>query len=341
MNRTARALGMNSSTFRNPHGLPDAGQTSTARDFVRLAQALQDRFPRYYGYFGKRSFTYKGARHRNHNRLLGSVAGVDGIKTGYTRASGFNLVTNVRRDGKHLIAVVMGGKTASRRDAHMRELIAEYLPKAKRGDRSAPVVIAEAETHEPADIRLPRARPVAASVGALAYAAQPAQEDAVSIALAEAAEAEGDRTDPDEEEIDPIAVRIGVATEVAEAAAPATGSADSLARLKELALIRAGKQDIVAAPRAVRSSEPRASEAGWHIQIGAVPTEAGAHALIAKAQEKLGDKLDERRPLTQEIDHNGTTLFRARFAGFSGKEEARATCDALKKKSIACLAIPN
>ena len=92
--------------------------------------ALQDRFPTYYTYFGKRSFTYRGARIRNHNRLLGSVTGVDGIKTGYTRASGFNLVTNVVRDGRHIIAVVMGGKSAGRRDAHMRDLIAKYLPKA-------------------------------------------------------------------------------------------------------------------------------------------------------------------------------------------------------------------
>ncbi len=85
MNRTARALGMHNSTFRNPHGLPDSGQVTTARDMARLGAALQDRFPTYYRYFGVKTFTYAGKRYRNHNRLLGSVAGVDGIKTGYTK----------------------------------------------------------------------------------------------------------------------------------------------------------------------------------------------------------------------------------------------------------------
>ena len=97
MNRTASALGMNSTTFRNPNGLPDPGQKTTARDLAKLGLALQDRFPTYYKYFGTRTFTYRGARMRNHNHLLGSVKGVDGIKTGYIRASGFNIVTNVKR----------------------------------------------------------------------------------------------------------------------------------------------------------------------------------------------------------------------------------------------------
>ena len=133
MNRTASALGMNSTTFRNPNGLPDPGQKTTARDLAKLGLALQDRIPTYYKYFGTRTFTYRGARMRNHNHLLGSVKGVDGIKTGYIRASGFNIVTNVKKDDRHIIAVVMGGKTASRRDAQMRQLIADYLPEAKRG----------------------------------------------------------------------------------------------------------------------------------------------------------------------------------------------------------------
>ena len=118
MNRTARALGM------SVHDLPQPARPARfrpAHDGARPRPAGDARcrtaFPTYYPYFGVRSFTYRGVRHRNHNRLLGSVEGVDGIKTGYTRASGFNLVTNVRRDGRHIIAVVMGGKTAASRDA--------------------------------------------------------------------------------------------------------------------------------------------------------------------------------------------------------------------------------
>jgi D-alanyl-D-alanine carboxypeptidase len=132
MTKTARALGMSGTTFRNASGLPDKGQYTTARDMMKLGVALQVRFPQYYPYFATKSFAYRGRKMGNHNRLLGSVEGVDGIKTGYINASGFNLVSSVKRDGRRIVAVVMGGATARSRDAHMRDLIATYMPKAKR-----------------------------------------------------------------------------------------------------------------------------------------------------------------------------------------------------------------
>ncbi len=88
MTRKARAIGMSRTTFRNASGLPDAEQVTTARDLATLGRAIQDHFPRYWRYFQTYSFAYRGVNHRNHNRLLGRVEGVDGIKTGYTRASG-------------------------------------------------------------------------------------------------------------------------------------------------------------------------------------------------------------------------------------------------------------
>lgn len=375
MNRTARALGMNSSTFRNPHGLPDAEQTTTARDFVRLATGLQDRFPTYYKYFGAKSFTYKGRRNRNHNRLLGSVQGVDGIKTGYTRASGFNLVTNVRRDGRHIIAVVMGGKTAASRDAQMRQLISKYLPQAKRGSRTADVVIADAVSSEgqeaaapPAvaapDLRLPRPRPEAQEEPALAYArtseprdvvgalmAQPAaSHDEIAAAIAAPADEQGDISSGEGEVAsDPIADRISGATEVAELAfvqPQAAPDADAMARLTEVARLRAGRQqtangDMVALSRPNPTDDGRAADAGWHVQIGAVPTEDGAQALLENARQSMGRVLASLQPVTQEVEKDGTTLYRARFAGLSDKEEARALCAKLQSKSIKCLAVPN
>ncbi len=133
MTKTARSIGMSRTTFRNPHGLPNSGQVTTARDIVTLALAVQKRFPQYYHYFNTRSASWRGTTFRNHNRLLGQVQGVDGMKTGFIRASGFNLVANMRRDGKHLVAVVMGGRTGASRDAHMREILANALPNAARG----------------------------------------------------------------------------------------------------------------------------------------------------------------------------------------------------------------
>jgi D-alanyl-D-alanine carboxypeptidase len=342
MNRAAKALGMNATTFRNPHGLPDNGQYSSARDLARLGRALQDRFPSYYKYFSERSFTYKGARYRNHNRLLGNVKGVDGIKTGYIRSSGFNLVTSVRRDNRHIIAVVMGGKTASSRDAHMRELIAEYLPKASRGGRvDAPLLVADTgEGAALANVRTPRARPLEEVEAALSYAPAPQTRDLVADALAEAAAApQGDISTGFDEELDPIAQRINDAVEAAgEVPLPAAAANDAVARLSQLARLRAGESEIIAGAAAI---EHGSSQEGWHIQIGAVPTQEGAEALIEKARASMGPVLASLVPVTQPVEAKGSTLFRARFSGFPGKEEARATCAKLKSKSFSCLAVPN
>lgn len=127
MTRKARALGMSRTTYRNASGLPNDEQNTTARDQVLLGRAIQDRFPKYYRFFATASFNYHGREMRNHNRLLGRVDGIDGIKTGYTRASGFNLVSSIRRDGRHLVAAVLGGRSGGSRDAKMRSLLAEYI----------------------------------------------------------------------------------------------------------------------------------------------------------------------------------------------------------------------
>jgi D-alanyl-D-alanine carboxypeptidase len=122
MTQRARALGMANTTYVNASGLPDDGQVTTAKDQALLGRAIYERFPRYYKYFSTEAFVYGGEVMRNHNHLLGAVEGVDGIKTGYTRTSGFNLITSVHRGGRHIIAVILGGRTASERDAHMRKL---------------------------------------------------------------------------------------------------------------------------------------------------------------------------------------------------------------------------
>jgi D-alanyl-D-alanine carboxypeptidase len=130
MTRKARSLGMTRTVYRNASGLPNDEQVTTARDQSTLGRAIQDRFPRYYRYFSITAFNYHGQSIRNHNHLLGKVEGVDGIKTGYTRSSGFNLVTSMRRGNRHLIGVVMGGRSGGSRDATMRNLLAENLEKA-------------------------------------------------------------------------------------------------------------------------------------------------------------------------------------------------------------------
>nr|WP_289852483.1 D-alanyl-D-alanine carboxypeptidase family protein [Mesorhizobium liriopis] len=129
MTAKARQIGMRNTRFRNASGLPNPEQQTTARDMALLGITLRKRFPQYFHYFSTQSFMLGGTKPvRGHNRLLARVNGADGIKTGYTRASGFNIVTSVNRDGKKLICVVMGGASAKARDDYAASLIDTYLP---------------------------------------------------------------------------------------------------------------------------------------------------------------------------------------------------------------------
>ena len=138
MTRKARALGMTSTTFRNASGLPHSKQKSTARDMARLAIAIRKDFPQYFHLFKTTSFSWKGKRFRNHNKLLANYKGTDGIKTGYTNASGFNLIATVERNGTRLVGVVFGGKTGKSRDKHMRYLLTKQFNRLP--DFSAPTL---------------------------------------------------------------------------------------------------------------------------------------------------------------------------------------------------------
>ena len=123
MTAKARTIGMTRTTFRNASGLPHRGQLSTAKDMATLALRLLGDYPQHYHYFSTKKFTYKGKSYKNHNKLLKSYKGTDGIKTGYIRASGFNLVASVERNGQRLIGVVFGGRTSSMRNGHMSTLL--------------------------------------------------------------------------------------------------------------------------------------------------------------------------------------------------------------------------
>jgi D-alanyl-D-alanine carboxypeptidase len=139
MTKKARQLGMTSTVFKNASGLPNSSQVTTARDMARLGIALQEHFPREFKYFDTTAFKFGKHTYSNHNRLLGKVRGVDGIKTGYTRASGFNLVSSVNTGGRSIVAVVLGGRTGASRNAQMRKLISGYLGKATTRD-SGPLI---------------------------------------------------------------------------------------------------------------------------------------------------------------------------------------------------------
>lgn len=161
MNTRARELGMSKTTFQNPSGLPDKNQVTTARDMITLGMRLQDHFPNYYPLFATRSFGFNRATYRNHNTLLNSFQGIDGIKTGYTRMSGFNLVSSVRRGNRHVVGAVFGGSSAASRNAEMRTLLTRALARASttKTRKPQPMLIAKLKAPPQIAERPKRAEP--------------------------------------------------------------------------------------------------------------------------------------------------------------------------------------
>ncbi len=151
MTQKAQTLGMANTVYVNASGLPADAQITTAREQALLGRAIQEQFPEYFRYFAIPCFQYHGVEISNHNALLREMQGVDGIKTGYTEASGYNLVSSVRRGGRHLVGVVLGERSNDARDARMRQLIEDYLSQAAPR-RTAPSIVPAMQEHSPQEM---------------------------------------------------------------------------------------------------------------------------------------------------------------------------------------------
>jgi D-alanyl-D-alanine carboxypeptidase len=264
---------MNQTVYRNASGLPNEEQITTARDQAMLGIAIQERFPRYYRYFATASFTYKGRAMRNHNHLLGRVEGVDGIKTGFTNASGFNLVTSVKRGERQIVAVVLGGRSSGQRDARMRSLIETHI--AEASTRRTRVAQNAAATETPAASppgTFPAPPPIIAAIAA-AFAAPSASAAPLSSPAPQTAEAAAPVTTPSvgsDEPIKPVkvktvTVKVAAAGSQAKAVAkPATAvpAAAKPAAAQAVAVAAApAASEPKAAPKSEKRVEPRAGEA--------------------------------------------------------------------------------
>lgn len=139
MTAKARQLGMEQTVFRNPAGLPDPDQVTTAKDLAKLGLALMRDYPEEFKLFSQKRMVFRGMKLRGHNGVLNTYPGATGLKTGFTNASGYNLVTSVERDGHRLIGVVMGGKTAQERDEEMKAMLDKHLPQVKAAVAPKPV----------------------------------------------------------------------------------------------------------------------------------------------------------------------------------------------------------
>lgn len=336
MTQKAQALGMNATVFKNAHGLPHPQQVTTARDMITLALHLIDDFPRYYALFATRSFTYGGDTYRNHNTLLGRFEGVDGIKTGYIKASGFNLVSSVRRDGKHVVGVVFGGATARARNAHMRTLLSRALAQAstRKTRQSAPVAevpplpkrgrrestAPQAATGGP---RIDLARVRRVPVSPHTRSMEPAAEQVKFTANAA-------RLGPDAPAVASGQQGRGAAPSSLEAQAWRISRGE--APVAAAVLVESGHGSPQAAPR-LSSSEPIGAFA---IQVGAFGSEAEAQRQLQTALDRSDGLLDGRLPTTQPVRLAGRQLYRARFSGFDA-QTATLACQQLKRRQIDCL----
>jgi len=335
MTRKARELGMTRTTFRNASGLPDPKQVSTARDLATLGLRIQRDFPEMYDLFSLRSFTYSGRAYSNHNRLLGRVGGMDGIKTGYIRASGFNLCASVERDNKRIVAVVMGGKTANSRNQYMAGLIEDTFKSAKLTRSGAIAAYAgkppglDAAKLKLASLPppLPRSKPE--------YGDASPEDSDLALALTAEGSDEADAATIDAEPMD-AAAKASLAVTIAgleEDIRPAEAGADvaQSSAEEELKVVAA-----TAAPAAATGQETVQLKTGWTIQIGAFPSQEGAHIRLEEARASGIALLSNKPGFTMAAQSGKAMIYRARFSGFTEKH-AREACKVLIKKGLDCL----
>jgi D-alanyl-D-alanine carboxypeptidase len=339
MNRKARELGMSQTQFRNASGLPDAAQVTTARDMVTLALGLYDRFPKHYPLFATRTFTWGGETHRNHNTLLFRYPGLDGMKTGYIRMSGFNLVASARRGKKHVLAAYFGGKTAAARNAAVRShLDAGFLKAAATKTRQpGPLVVAQAKAP-------PAAEPARAAQPAIDRAQASAPEPkAPPVATAEA---------PAPQPVQRPALASATGVEVvrvrpvlAEGAAPAPETPARPASIEDLLKHPEPPsvpqpQDATSAPAAKLAAAPGPAGPAispFQVQVGAYETEAEAERQLALVRERAGAVVGRHVPHMSQVKRGDKVFFRARYVGFDARSAADSACSELKRLEIDCL----
>ncbi len=349
MTAKAKALGMTHTNYHNASGLPDDRQLTTARDQAILARALQDRFPQYFHFFSIRHFVWHGHGMRNHNHLLGSVRGVDGMKTGFIRASGFNIVVDLQRDNRHLITVVFGGRTARARDARVRRLIDKYIREAST-KRTAPLVaegwkskkqLAQLPARDPRDDRaeavaLPQpgstapirpnmvktvsVQPATMRTASLA----PLPLDAHKLLPAPTSKLTTVKTVP-RTKLPPDLPDHTPAQTTAQAPGPVSGGMPT--------------QKVAEATADIPLPTVRA-KGGYMIQVGAFDDEKEAKHRLVIARTKAKDQLLKADPFTERVGKGKKSLYRARFAGLD-RGQAESACKHLRRSDIPCLMLKN
>ena len=345
MTRRARDLGMANSTFRNPHGLTESGHLTTARDMAILARHLYFDFPQFYNIFGRTSDYAAGKRIWTTNRLLKSYRGADGLKTGYTRAAGYNLAATAQRGDRRVVAILLGGHSSAQRNREVARLLDLGFGKAPESVRRVrpqspgPALVAEAP--------LPEARPAVAASGfaALAEALAPAAEAAipptasavavrhvpVPAAPVPAAQVPAAQVPAASAPLSPAPV---IAASAMSRSPLAPRSAELPARrispaVATLELIR-GKEGIpVPMPR------PGSVNTDWAAQIGPYSTETAALASLADiAASRLAGEAVAAFRVTQ-VGAGGAPSYSLHLAGLT-EGRAAQLCGVLSASDMPC-----
>jgi D-alanyl-D-alanine carboxypeptidase len=302
MTERARSMGMNHTNFVNASGLPDTSQKSTAADLVVLSRRLIADFPQFYPYFRAQSFVWNGRSFEGHNNLMKFFDGADGLKTGYTRMSGFNLASSATRHGKRLVAVVMGGRSARDRDIQTAQLLESEFTKLGLG-RPAPVIMAMS----------------------------PLVLDEDEMAASESTESAANfRPGP------------ATSAPVQSQPVPDTGAsrANSASQPVYAALASSprddGQGDTSADQQSRRDAKP--AHGKWGIQVGAHLSHDGAQAQLNQVQRHARDLLGAAKSAIVQLDVRGETFYRVRFGAFT-PAKAEALCEKLQKRGTSCLVV--
>jgi len=375
MTAKAHALGMNDTHFANASGLPNGEQLTTAHDLAILGRAIQERFPRYYHYFSTHAFYYDGETIVNHNHLLDRVEGMDGIKTGYTHASGFNLLTSVKRDGHYIVAVVLGGASARARDKIMADLIEEEVVKGATVRTASSVTetsvnphIAEAAASQETSFQ--RTGSQSRIDSRLAYAPSPPHPDPALDAIQVAslnADVPPDRPRPayvsgapKPEPSLPRAAqgenhgkqvnldgstarsRSGQSSDLSTATPSGVHATTgpSAAHPHPDKIAAAIEDSPYGSLVRIANGRPVAVRNGWMIQIGATPDQSKAVELLSRAKSESGKTLTTAQAFTEKVQKGSETLYRARFTGLEADSAERA-CKTLKRSGFSCFATKN
>jgi D-alanyl-D-alanine carboxypeptidase len=371
MTLKAHALGMNSTHFANASGLPNGEQVTTARDLAILGRAIQERFPRYYRYFATHAFYYDGATIVNHNHLLDRVEGMDGIKTGYTRASGFNLLTSVKRDGHYIVAVVLGGSSARARDKIMSDLIEDQIEngatvRTASSISDTRVNVYNAETKKSFDPGLRGTQSPEKIDSRLVFGPSPPTPnltlDPIQVASLNANVPPRPAFVSGAPKLGTAAPRASLGENNGKQASfdgstsrgrpghgrePSTATPSSI-HASAVAARSLGADEIAAATKEPTHGgmtgtdvrRPAATRKGWMIQIGATGDISKATELLARAKLEGRKTLITAQGFTEKVQKGSETLYRARFTGLEA-DSAELACKTLKRSGFSCFATKN